>query len=332
MAAGERTVLFPHWTPEAGVGKDSELRAFVADLSSGGTPEYVGTLRRRTVTLHRFRLPDSDGREVVVKVLPTQSSAELAFGALTRLARILHDGPLGVHAVSPLAFARRLPGFAMPYLAHPTLRELLTREPERLGEVMARAGEVLAGIHQRSRWSPDEGAPVVLARRARAASLGSTAEAAARSEVVHRYVDFHPHNLVLFEDSSLVVIDPPTYDEVSHIHHDIVSFIYKTQKCLVRPPWTRARAGYLIDLCDGIIRFLSSYFTTAGRAITSGDATMLERYLSLYVTLRSRRPRWREDLQHHAVYAPLLREQLRFVLGEISPDGLRGLPARDDAA
>ena len=309
----QENVPAPRWRVERDVG-GGELASFVEALASGGAAEYLGTLRRRTVTLHRFRFPDGDSEEMVVKVFPTRSSAELAFTALDRLAKVMENGLPEVRSLRPLALATSLPAFAMPYVGGPTLRDLLVREPWRVGGIMTRAGRALATIHNLSRCTADEGGRGVLTRRARAVGLGSTADASASSELVRRYVDFHPHNLILAEDEALVVIDPPIYEEVTHIHHDIVNFVYKAQKCLVMPPWDRARARCLLDFTEALTRFLSSYFSAAGRTMTAADVALLKRYLSLYVTLQSRRIRWREDLPYRTLFGPLLRQQLRSAL------------------
>ncbi len=308
----------PRWSPEPSVHDDRQLREFVSGLAPGRRVEYVGTLRRRTVRLHRFRLIGADPDEIVVKVFTTTMAAERAFGALERLAAVVGTGNFDLRSMPPLALARSVPALAMPYVAGPTLRDVLAQEPWRTASVMVRAGRVLAGLHQLSREASEGSAGAELTPRTRLASLGRTAEAATSSELVRRYVDFHPHNLLLAGEDSIVVIDPPLRDEVTHVHHDIVNFLYKAQKCLVVPPWDQARARYLLDLTDAAAGFLGAYFAAAERPISSADVVMLDRYLTLYATVRSRPSQWREDLPHQALFAPLLRQQLRRALRQVS--------------
>lgn len=287
--------------------------AFVAEVNSGNPGRYVATMRRRTAVLHRFQLEPGQP-DLLVKVFFSHTEAAKAFAALGRLADAVGSGLSEVSCVRPIALATTLPAFAMPYVAGSTMRQVMMRAPERAGFILARAGRALARLHSLSSVDPAESQEVALAFRTQTleGSYVSRASTMARfGPLVHRNADFHPHNLFLLDGESVLIIDAPSRDEVTYIHHDMANFIYKAQKALATSPWSRRRAGCLFDFASPVSAFLTNYFTSAGRTIGSGDLEMIDRYLRVYASMRPRPSHRTMDLVYSVGLTPLLRRQVR---------------------
>ncbi len=286
---------------------------FVAGLEQGLADRYTATCVRRTAVLHRFASP-GDGPDVVVKVLAEPAGAQAVFDAGMRLAALLEDGgqaaPLPIRALRPWAVADNLPAVAMPWLDDPSIRDVVTARPDRIDELMERAGVALAVVHERAAAAPGG----TLAVSARTRLLTTPKAGGSGSALVRRHVDFHPHNLLVGE-RWLTAIDPPGGDEFTYVHHDMVNFLYKTQKNLLAGSWGTARLSGAMHLVAPTMAFFRGYFATSSRVMTDDDAKMIDRYLRLYIRLRNRDARRRRDVVQSGVFGPLLRWQVRRAFG-----------------
>lgn len=314
------------WSAECEALVADEVRHFVAGLGGPEPARYTSSCVRRTATLHRFTITGASGPEdIVVKVLADRQLACAAFDAGHRLADLLSlaqgPDPLPVRTLRPLGLALQAPALAVAWTEAPSMRRMIASRPDRLTELMHRAGVALATVHERAAAAPG-GTMAVSARTRRLASPRSTGSRSSRStsSLVRRYVDFHPHNLLVADDA-LIVIDPPVGDEFTYIHHDMVNFLYKVQKSLLAGTWSPGRLNGAMHLVEPTMEFFRAYFATSDTAMTPDDAEMIDRYLRIYIRARSHDAWRRRDMVRSGVLGPLLRWQVHRAFGLADNEG-----------
>jgi hypothetical protein len=307
--AGHAPLLTPRGTI------DEAVLAFALRLRPTPDAQLLATWKSSSSDLYRVGRAGYEADHVVVKRTSSPEEAAIAFDALVHLAEVVDAlGCADAATIRPLGLDRSLPALAMPYVPGVTLGDVLRRDPSQLRPLLGRVAVIMAQLHVQSRPEGDEVvSALATARDGVARALDGGRSASTRSfpldpdDIVRRYMDYNPNNMLMHADGRVWLIDPPVRAEFATFHHDIAQFLYKCHKHLVTPPWNADRMCVAVGFPGSIRHFLECYFAQFSRPMGQADAESVGVFLASFSRSGSPRDSRRFKFLKAVLYGPLLR-------------------------
>lgn len=270
----------------------------------GGEP-VLRELRMHSRNTAIFRVACGDRRLVCKAELGGRRSyVEEEHGMLRVLQQRLAGS--GVRSLSPVAI-------------YPELRVLVTREEsgQTVRHVLDQALRSAAG-------SPTRRLGLSLMERSADALYRFHAAFGLRRdergvELAASYMDFHPGNLLVGADGSLIMIDPPPREPERPVQFDLGRFCFGVARAGFTPGALPRRPQRWLDALKAA--FVGAYFTRLGRAATAEDIAAIKasehsrarRAIKRYGQFH-RFPNWPAELARLAYFTPLICAYVAFHL------------------